>query len=222
MLESLLLNQPLGSIGPTNLLKYAIRFAVDKGVAPETIVILLLFPLVAALIAAARHFIGIRGFGVFTPAMLSVAFLAIGVKPGLFFFLIILGAATLARLILRGMKMHYLARMALLIWFISLAVLTSYFWVNVEVFPVLVLILVAESFIEAQIGKPISETARLTLETLVLSLGSLLLLGWGSLREFAILEPEVLIIGTMVLDLIVGRFTGMRLLEYWRFRRLLK
>ena len=90
MIIQVLGTQALGSLGPTNFLKYAIRVALEQGVQPETIVLLFLFPIVAAFIAATRYLIGIRGFGIFTPAMLSVALLAVGVVPGIFLFLLIL------------------------------------------------------------------------------------------------------------------------------------
>ena len=54
-LTRLLNEQKLGAVLPYNLIKYAIRGAVASGVPPNTIVLLLLIPGVAALIAAARH-----------------------------------------------------------------------------------------------------------------------------------------------------------------------
>lgn len=188
----------------------------------ETIVILLLFPLVACLISAARHFVGIRGFGIFTPAMLSVAFLAMGVFHGVILFVIILLVASLARMTMKGLKIHYLARMSMLLWFICLGVFVSLFWLRVSIFPILILILLAENFIEVQISKSLREAGKLTLETFILALGSLGVLSWGWLKKELILHPETIVLGTAGLNIIIGRFTGLRLLEYRRFRRLLK
>jgi len=221
MIENLLF-RPLGPVGPLNFLKHAIQQAAISGVPTQTIVILLLFPLVACLIAAARHFIGIRGFGIFTPAMLSVAFLAMGVANGVILFVIILVVASLARMAMKGLKIHYLARMSMLLWFICLGVFVSLFWLRVSIFPILILILLAENFIEVQISKSLHEAGQLTLETFILALGSLGVLSWGWLKKELILHPETIVLGTAVLNIIIGRFTGLRLLEYRRFRRLLK
>jgi hypothetical protein len=221
MIESLLF-RPLGPVGPLNFLKHAIQQAAISGVPTQTIVILLLFPLVACLIAGARHFIGIRGFGIFTPAMLSVAFLAMGVFNGVVLFVIILVVANLARMAMKGLKIHYLARMSMLLWFICLGVFVSLFWLRVSIFPILILILLAENFIEVQISKSLREAGQLTLETFILALGSLGVLSWGWLQKELILHPEAIVLGTAGLNIIIGRFTGLRLLEYRRFRRLLK
>jgi hypothetical protein len=54
-LKELLDGQKLKSVWPLNPIKHAIRGAVDAGVPPNTIILLLLLPGVDALIAAARH-----------------------------------------------------------------------------------------------------------------------------------------------------------------------
>ena len=221
MIENLLL-RPLGPVGPANFFKHAIQQAAIYGVPSQTIVILLLFPLVACLIAAARYFVGIRGFGIFTPAMLSVAFMATGITHGITLFVIILAVASLARIAMKGLKIHYLARMSLLLWFICLGVFVTFFFFRVSLFPILILILLAENFIEVQIGKSLQEATRITIETLILALGSLGILSWRWLAKEVILHPETIVLGTAILNIIIGRFTGLRLLEYRRFRRLLK
>lgn len=221
-MEDYILGQSLGPLGPTNFLKHAISAAFQTGVPESTIVILLLFPLVAALIALARHLVGLRGFGIFTPAMLAVAFLLTGITQGVALFLLIIGMATLARLSMRRLKIHYLARMALLLWFICLGVFISLFWLQVSLFPILILILLAENFIEVQISKSLHEASRMTIETFVLALISMALLNWQWLHKAVLTWPEVVVLGTAVFDLLIGRFIGLRLLEYQRFRRLIK
>jgi len=77
-LEGYLADKDPGTLSWRNFLQWGIRQAVDQGVSPNTIVLVLLFPLVAGLIAAARHLFGLTGFGIFVPAMLSVAMVATG------------------------------------------------------------------------------------------------------------------------------------------------
>jgi hypothetical protein len=62
-LERILIEQEVGPLGVTNVLQHAIRNAVMMGVPANTIVLVLLFPVIAAAIAAARHLIGLRGLG---------------------------------------------------------------------------------------------------------------------------------------------------------------
>ena len=122
-LGAYLAEKPREKLNWHNFLQQAIRQAVEKGVSANTIVLVLLFPLVAGLIAAARHLLGLTGFGIFVPAMLSVAFLATGIRVGMLMFLVIWALAAVSRKLTNWLKLQYLPRMALLMWFVSLGVL---------------------------------------------------------------------------------------------------
>ena len=89
-LERVLEENPVGELSWNNFLRYSITHAVKNGVPVNTVVLILLFPLVVAMVTAARHLIGVRGAGILTPALLSVAFLATGIWAGVVLFLIIL------------------------------------------------------------------------------------------------------------------------------------
>lgn len=232
-LEDLLSEQQLGPVLPFNPIKYAIRGAVSAGIPANTIVLLLLLPVVATVIAATRHIVGLRGFGIFLPAALSVAFLALGPLAGIFLFLVIIFTSTLARLILRKLKvkMQYLPRMALILWIVVLGVLGVLFAypvfrvpdiANVSIFPVLILVLLAEEFGKIQLGKSARTAVSQGTETIILSLVSFIFLTLQSLQRFALLNPELLLVSVAAIDVLIGKYVGLRFLEYWRFRKLIK
>lgn len=230
--EALLRKQELGPAWPTNPIKYAIRGSVNAGVPPNTIVLLLLLPLVASVIAATRHVVGLRGFGIFLPAALSVVFVATGPIVGLALFLTIVLVSTASRIILRRSKLRlqYLPRMALMLWFVVVGVLAVLFLAplinkpdlaNVSIFPVLVLVLLAEDFSKVQLGKSVRTAVNLTTETLILALVSFTFLTSKGLQEFALLNPETILLVVFIFDLILGRYVGLRFIEIWRFRKLI-
>lgn len=231
-LEKLLKDQELGKLQIGNFAKYAIRNAISAGVPANTIVLLLLLPVVAAIIAAARHLIGLRGFGIFLPAALSVVFVATGPVVGIGLFLIIVVVSTLVRILMRKVKfkLQYLPRMALMLWFVTLSVLGVLFAApvlrisgitNVSIFPVLILSLLAEDFTKVQLGKSAKTAINLTTETLILALISFVFLTLEPLQQFALLNPEILLLSVAVFDFIVGKYVGLRFMEYWRFRKLI-
>jgi hypothetical protein len=232
-LKKILENQQITSVWPFNPIKFAIRNAVDSGVPPTTIVLLLLLPVVASFIAAARNIIGVRGFGIFLPAALAVAFVATGPLVGIGLFLVIVGISTAVRILLRKLKLRiqYLPRMALILWAVVAGVLGILFLApyigsislaNVSIFAVLILALLAEDFTRVQLGKSARVAVALTTETLVLSLISFVFLTSPRLQEFALMNPEVLLFGVLAFDFLLGQYVGLRVLEYWRFRRLIK
>lgn len=231
-LEKLLSEQELGPAFPFNPVKYAIRGSVGAGVPPNTIILLLLLPLVVAFIAAARHVVGIRGFGIFLPASLAIVFVATGPVVGIGLFLVIVLVSTLARMLMRKLKvkLQYLPRMALILWMVVGGVLLSLFaapfirhsdFTNVSIFPVLILVLLAEDFSKVQLGKSARTAVTLASETIILSLVSYIFLTMEMIQEFAILYPETLLISVVAFDIIMGRYVGLRFLEYWRYRKLI-
>lgn len=222
---------PLENKNFTNLLQQAIRNAVTEGVPPNVIVLVLLFPLVASVIAASRHIIGLRGFGIYIPAVLSIALVSTGVFEGIAIFLTIVAVALPAKKILSKFKLPYLPRTAILLWFVSLTILgillvapliSMVTLMTVNIFSIMILVLLAENFLDAQAKtKPIDAIA-LTLETLSLALLSSALLQWEALQKFALLQPELLITLTVLINLVVGKFIGLRFSEYFRFRSLME
>lgn len=229
-LEGYLADKELGPVSWNNWLQYSIRQAVDKGVAANTIVLVLLFPLVAGLIAAARHLLGFAGFGIFLPAMLAVAFLATGIKVGLSLLLITWLAATLSRQVTKRVKLQYLPRMAFLMWWVSLGVLAVLLGaVNLgplsslsaaSIFPILILMLLTENFIEVQTGKSRHEALNIVGQTLLLAVGLALVLRADAVQKFVLLNPEVTLLLTAAFDIYVGKYVGLRALEYVKFKRL--
>jgi len=230
-LRKLLQEQKIGSI-TGNPLKHAIRGAVEAGVPPNRIVLLLLLPAVATLIAAARHLIGLRGFGIFLPAALSVVFVATGPLVGILLFLIIVLVSTASRITMRRLKLklQYLPRMALILLFVVCGILLVLFstpiirrpdLVNVSIFPVLILVLLAEEFSKVQLGKSVKVAINLTSETLILALFSYFFLTTRVVQQFALLNPEIWLFLIFLFDILMGRYVGLRFLEYWRFRKLI-
>jgi hypothetical protein len=203
-------------------LQAGVAQAQAAGLSNTVIAAFLLLPLAAAIISAARYLIGLRGLGLFTPMMFSVVFLLVGLTSGLALFFLIVGAATLARLLLHRLKIHYLARMALVIWFVAFVAFLLAAVFNFQFLPLMILVLLSENLVEVQISQSSRRAFRLTLETLLLALTCFGLFSWSLFHRLALQEPELLLAATLVLNLFIGRFAGLRLFEYHRFRRLLK
>lgn len=230
-LTLLLENQELGRLNLGNFLKHAIRKAVAQGVPANTIVLIFLLPLVATLITVVRYIFGISGFGIFTPVMISVAFIATGLTQGLVLFLVVVTIAILARTLLRKIRVHFLPRMSLLLWFVCLGVFVLLFLgpeigfddvADISIFPILIMILLAENFIEVLIGKSSKEALKMTGQTLIAAILGFWLLNWRTLQEFVLLNPEIVLLSLLIINLVVGRYPGLRWLEYRRFRAIFK
>jgi len=122
-----------------------------------------------------------------------------------------------------------LPRTALVLWLVALTVFSLLlvspqliqFEINLaalSIFPILVLILLSENFIEAQLAGTRSRAIELTIETVLLAVLSTIFMRAEIVQRFVIIYPELTIITVLAIDILVGRFKGLRLAEYLRFR----
>ncbi len=230
-LVMLLEENPVTNPSPLNILQRAIRTSVENGVPANTIVLLLIFPIVSFFIAFSRHMIGLRGFGVYTPAVLAVAFVSTGIFNGITLFLIVLATTMIARKVMRHLKLQYLPRTAMMMWAVSIGVLlflltTGFFGMSVfyslNIFTILIIMLLSENFMETQLMSSQSEAIRLTVETIFLATISSFLIASTTIQQAVILNPELTLIIVAFLNIAVGKYSGLRLLEYLRFKDIIE
>lgn len=230
-LARLIEEHPAGTLSWNNFLRYFMERAVKQGVPANTLVLIILFPLAVTLVAASRHLIGIRGTGILTPALLAVAFLATGVWAGVILFGLTLAVTIVSRSLLKNFRLQYLPRVALLLWFVSAGVLSVMFvageWgydnlTSIGIFPILILMLLSETFIDLQSGRSASEARALIIQTVGLAIITSLILGWELVQRAVILAPEIIFFGLAMIDIFMGKYTGLRLSEYLLFGRVVK
>lgn len=222
---------PIGPLSWHNPLQHAIRQAIANGLPANIIVLLLLFPVVTSIIAFARHVIGLKGFGVFIPAVLSVAFASTGILTGVIVFIIVLLAATIAKLSVKQLHLPLLPRTAMLLWVVSLLVAltliaSSWFGVasllSLNIFPILIVMLITENFISTQLFNSQKEALSITFETLLVAVLCAFLINMESIQQLVLLYPELSLVAVAIINIIVGRYTGLRLLEKTRFQSIIE
>ncbi|MBU1176833.1 MAG: 7TM domain-containing protein [Patescibacteria group bacterium] len=207
------------------------QYMIDRGVSEETIILLLMLPIVATIIAFARQVIGIKGFGIYTPLIISFAFLATGLKYGLAFFIIIILVGTLTRLMVKRFRLLYLPRMAIVLTAVALSILVVFLegaysgrngLTAASIFAIIIMITLVEKFIASQIERGRKEAIILTIETLILSIICYWVAIWPWLRDLVLIYPILIITGTIIINVLLGKWTGLRISEYARFRKIIK
>jgi len=212
--------------GVFNSLKYLVRVGVDRGIPASTIVLILIVPILATMIAILHYGVGLTGFGTFMPTMVAITFMATGIAGGLALFAMILLISLVVAYGLRKVRLHYWTRRSIGLLFISLGafllMILSSFWGGVDltgisIFPVLIMVLLSEEFVRTQLAKSKSEAKKLTLGTLVLAILASSFMNWRWLQEMVLLNPEWTLLIVIGVNSLVGKYTGYRLLEHGRF-----
>lgn len=231
VLAAYLDEHPTGPLGPTNFLQKAIRQAIAQGLPASLVVIILTFPVIASIVAFARHVVGFKGFGIYIPAVLSVAFVSTGLLAGVILFIAVLLSAMIARYLVKFLKMPLLPKTAMLLLIVSISMLFlltigSFFKIdlvlNVSIFPLLIIILLTENFMTSQMFASRGEALSVTFETLILAIVGALLIDNEAIQRFVILKPELTILLVAIINFAIARYTGLRILEYFRFKELLR
>lgn len=210
-----------------NSLRVLIAWAIARGVGSNTIVLLLLLPLIATFVSVLHYLGGFSGYGIFMPTMLAVVFLATGIFGGLLLFAMILAVSLLSSVLLRKLRLHFWSARAISLLFISLATFVLMIFSSfvrlvdirqISIFPILFLILLTEDFTRTQLIKSKNEAKKLITGTIVLAITGTFIMNFGWFQEIVLKYPEFIMVLVLVINLLVGKYKGMRISEIKRFR----
>jgi PKD repeat protein len=161
----------LQQLGPLNFLSYAMNYMINHGVPINSLYLILMLPIMATIIAAARQIVGIKSFGIFVPTVTALSFLATGLKYGLLIFLAIFLVGTIARFFARRFRLLYLPRMAIVLSILAFTVFGMFLLgayldtqglIAISIFPLLIMTVLSEHFISAQIEQGYKTAIKLT------------------------------------------------------------
>lgn len=199
--------------------------AVRAQVPLQALNLILVLPVIAAIIVVIRTLVGVETFGTFSPVIVSLSFITTGLRWGTAIFVVIVGVGALVRGALQRIRLQLVARLAILIAFVAaimagLTVLGASFGIgalmNVSIFPMVIMSNVIENFATSQAELGTREAIRLTLNTLGLSALCYVIVEGTGLQSLLLAFPELLITALLV-DVALGKWRGLRLLEYRRF-----
>lgn len=214
-------------LGVTNFLSYSVNYLVNQGVDRESIILILLIPIVATIIVFTRQVIGLQTFGIYIPTLITLTIFSTGIKYGLFIFAVLFVSATLLRLVIKQFKLLYLPRMALVLSLTAFIILTLFVLggltnrtglIDLSIFPILILIILIEKFITVQIEKGFVKSLKPSMGTILVSIGCYFIVSWEALRTLIIAYPETILL-TLIINILLGKWAGLRLSEYIRFRQ---
>jgi len=199
--------------------------AVRAQVPLQALNLILILPIIAAIIVITRTLVGLDTFGTFSPVIVSLAFLTTGLRWGAAIFAVIVGLGAVMRAVLQHLRLQLVSRLAILIAMVAgimagLTVIGASFGIgalmNVSIFPMVIMSSVIENFSSSQAEFGTREAIRLTLNTLLLAVVCYLSVETTGLQTVVLVFPEVLL-AAIAIDIGLGKWRGLRLLEYFRF-----
>jgi hypothetical protein len=206
----------------------------------RSFLIVLMLPVVITIVGIARYIIGLRTLNIYVTIIITFVFLQLGYRfndfsflRGLIYGLVLLittfVSSTLLYTLLEKFRMHYIPKLSLIVTGVTMATIVILFVTSildrdalilVSPFALVMMIIISEGFMSILAKKNFRYTLYVSLETLAISLLSYIIISWDKLQTFVFNYPYVIILLIFV-NIYVGRFLGLRLTEYWRFRSLI-
>lgn len=192
--------------------------------------ILLLVPLGAFMVVLMRNLIGIKTFGTFMPVLIALAFRETELLWGITLFCLIVALGLALRFYLERLKLLLVPRLAsvltlvvLLMAIVSLGLhkLDLESGISIALFPMVIMTMTIErmSLVWEEAG-PL-EAIKQGAGSLFVATMAYLVMNLPQLGHLLFVFPELLLV-VLALNLLMGRYTGYRLSELWRFRHLMR
>ncbi|MCH7492698.1 hypothetical protein IID19_03885, partial [Patescibacteria group bacterium] len=211
-------------------LSHAVTNFIAKGIPTNTIYIILAFPFIAFIITFIRQVIGISAFGIYTPLMITLSLLILGIYFGLGAIIVIVTVSYVLRKALNRFKLMYIPKTSLILSAIGLSFLAvlwflSYYRVSLAVslaiFPMLVMSTISEKFLSAQSEEGFRGALLGVFKTIMIAIAAYYVVIWAAFSDLIMSWPELIIVPLLGI-ILLGKFTGLRLTEYARFRSLFR
>lgn len=214
-------------------------------ISQETVVMVLMLPVIGTILGFARHIIGIKSLGLYAPIILTYAYLELGLssssetwigkavyglKYGLILTIVVFIVSYLTNYVTKKLRLHYFPKIALVLSTVAISIyclliaanaIDKYGLLNISFLPVILISTVSEQFVSIMSKKNIKAATSLAITTVLISASVFLIAIIEPFQEVLIKYPYLLLV-TVVLNVLIGRFTGLRALEYVRFREILK
>ena len=228
-IEYLRVDAQTSMLRPWNLLTELVNAMLAKGIPSQTVLLLLVLPVIATILAFLKQVIGITTFGLYTPSIIALSFLALGWPVGIFFLLFIVFTGYATRAIMRRWRLLYIPKVAIVLVVVSITLLllmgasTQYgiTFSRETIFILLIMSTLAESFLNLKTEQGWYSALLGIGETIGAALLCVFLVQWQVFQTTIIAYPELILL-TIPVNIFLGRWTGLRLMEYFRFREVFR
>jgi hypothetical protein len=192
--------------------------------------IILLIPLGALVVVIFRNIIGINTFGTFMPVLIALAFRNTKLGWGLILFSMVIALGLASRWFMDRLKLLLVPRLSVIVTVLVIILISAslaghhmgvYRVLAVALFPMVIMTMTIERLSIILMERGGKEAIKVSLGTLLVSTSGYFVMSVSSIQEFFFAFPEILF-ALIGIQIILGRYTGYRLTEYFRFHSFIK
>lgn len=205
------------------------RIFETVGISQNLLKIILMIPLGALVTVIFRNVVGLETFGTFLPALIAAASRETGLVWGCIGFVTIIIISSLIRKGLEWMQLLHSPKMGVMltsvvIILMSVTVAGVHFRLldlaHITLFPIAILAITAERFAIIEMEQGIVKALTITGATLVVVAACYMVMASVFLQSLILAFPELLFV-VIALNIWIGKWVGIRVMEFIRFRKLI-
>ncbi|MCC7304099.1 hypothetical protein IT418_01640 [bacterium] len=210
---------------------------VQQGFPEYSLLVILLVPVVTTLVSLFRYVVGWRSLSIYTTILMVFALFQLAQTPqgtdifsgtiqGLIFMSSIFAVGFPLHSFSKDIRLHYVSRISIIITLSTMAILTAAILIiqtGVTLFnpnaplSLVILVMTMDVFIKNYIRKPSTKTLIYFAQTIGVAYVVFVLISFKTVQQSILTYPEI-ILATLVLNFIIGRWQLLRLTEYFRFK----
>lgn len=218
------------------------QFENNLSLDPNTLIFLVTLPLVITIISFAKYIMGVKSFGIYVPIIMTFMFYQLsridggevsvwqGLKYGLFIIMIVFISSYISYKLVQPLTLHYYSKLAIVTTNVTISLLVVLFVLDlmgrggilrVDIFSLILLASISERFTNLLASKQTTTALMLSLQTILLGMFCFLVISSQTVQTAFLNYPWIILLSFPV-NYFIGKFTGLRLSELYRFRELLQ
>ena len=188
--------------------------------------VMLPIPIAVLLLVVLRNVVGIKTFGTFMPVLIALAFRETQLFWGVIMFCFIVAMGIVSRFYLDRLKLLLVARLAaifiIVVMLMAVISILSYKLglhrgLSIALFPMVILTMTIEHMTIVWEERGAKQALQQAAGSLLVAVLAYPLLSLEFFQYFLFVYTELLLI-VLAITLLLGRYTGYRLTELWRFK----
>ncbi len=204
------------------------QWLLDTGINQQVLELLLAVMVLATIVSLARYILGTKSYGIYAPIILAIAYSYTGLRYGLAITLIVVLTTLFSYTILKRIRMHYIARIAVNYCLLSIFLVIFFIVVkkfglglenmaNIPGLAVISIAAISDFFIKQYVKKSFKTSVIILFSTVAIAA-----LGWFVITRDVItnyLLSNLWIVPILIgVNIAVGQFAGLRIKDLFRFK----
>jgi hypothetical protein len=216
-------------------ISHAINLLQSSGIDRNTLFLLLITPFIALFISFCRIMIGINVPTILIPTILIFSLFTIGLNTTIIFLCLSIALALLGKYLIAEFHLHFSTKISLIFSFVSIGLILALPLLKdtlsltaAAIYPILVISFINEKQFSFKISKnSLINDFKSILKVIAFSILCFFLLGgvlygfqFPEIKQLILAYPESILLALMI-NFIIGQYTGLRATEVIRFRKLI-